>query len=220
MNVHSAGGSTKRATQLYGSDGSHITSVTTLQPDSDVFLSFGEEFSKPAATNYIDISYLGVMSYQVPRVDTVLVVKQGLEEISRPAKDYRIVTGIPSSYTPSTALTKMKQDELLTSVTELQSNQIFSDNCLLQHKTRPQLLLYPRLLSNPRTPPTSPQIWVYTRAGELRPKALPKLALVVSDRLVVVKHGNQVIEGRMVVLGRGGNWSCSNTGNFICQKTG
>ena len=108
------GGSTHKASQVYDKEGNIVTKLLELEQDTDLFLSYGEPFSKPKIHNFLDISFFGATAHKFPYSSNCLVVKRPLEddEVSDPPKMFVPSDGMPSSYKLSEALIGQKQKQL------------------------------------------------------------------------------------------------------------
>ena len=230
ISIFSAG-STHKASQIYDKEGNIVTKIYDIEPDTDLFLSYGEPFSKPKIHNFLDISFYGVTAHKFPHSDSCIVVKRPLEddETSDPPKMFAISEGLPTSYKQSDLLVGQKQKQLRFSINEMAPRQIFEDHSFFQFKSNPQRLLYATLLTNQRTQAAGKvnllsysQTWIYTKNHELKPKAFPKLSLGVSNHSVFIKVGDDLIEGYMVTFQVNGehSWECTKEGQIACSRTG
>ena len=108
-----------------------MTKLLELEQDTDLFLSYGEPFSKPKIHNFLDISFFGATAHKFPYSSNCLVVKRPLEddEVSDPPKMFVPSDGLPSSYKLSEALIGQKQKQLRFAVNEMAPQQVFDEQC-------------------------------------------------------------------------------------------
>ena len=217
---------------MYDSSGKIISDIETIETDSDVYLSFGESFSKPKIRTFLQLIFHGVSAHKFPDSDRLLVERRILEddETADPPKKFCPSFGIPLSYKASDTLMKQKLKTLSLLVDEMSARQIFDDNLFLQHNKLTQRIIYPTLESNQKDVAQKPgknilsasQTWLYTKNHEIKPKGFPKLNLVVSNHAVMLKDDMVSVEGYMVTLSAEmrTKWEATKDGHFICSRTG
>ena len=226
-----SGITTQKASLIYDSNGDVIKNIFDIEADDDVYLSYGEHFSKPIIQNFLDLKFYGATAYVVPPNDDLFITKRGLEndETKDSVRTFYVSSGIPNSYKVSTSLKGLKQKALKFSINDMQNKQISAENCFLQHKQYPQKLIFPSIAINPKCPALQPgfqlnsQVWVYTTDYKIRPKMFPSLFLAISQQNVKVNNGNDnFVEGYSVILSKTATtiWHATIEGEFVCSNSG
>lgn len=231
------------AKKLFRSDGKEVKSVRELVCDDELWLSFGEAWKDPSIYRLgLQLDKVQVVELQNAEKGTERkAVREHLQTEDVKGEDtlkggkWEVVRGLPDD-APKRVIGEKTSPEELASVRDLLStNEISQDNYFLQNKEKPSMVLYGEVVVNTKPvksselwPPES-QIWILSKDGYLRSKALPQMVLTMTDRKVKTrlrrpgKADDAEVEGYVVTISKkdgynaGQQWTFMEDG-YICSK--